>query len=113
VDHRNDQPTEVAIEQCLQLGFRIGSPYRNVLLLHLTKQAINPPLQLPLKLNAINDDDDCCILESLFVLKNQSCRCQQCEGLARSLCMPNESSLRVVIKASSNDGIDRSSLMLP
>ena len=71
VDHRDDQATEVGLEQVLQLGLGVGPPDRDILGLHLAEQPVDPTLELAFQLGAVDHQDDGGVLEPLLVLEDQ------------------------------------------
>ena len=87
------RPRKSVFEQLLQLGLRVRPPHRDVLLLHLAEQPLDPALQLPFELGAVDDQDHGRVLEPLLLLEDQPRRGQQGEGLARALRVPDEAAL--------------------
>src|SRR5690606_22438366 len=113
VDHRDDQAAKVAIEEALKLGLAVRSLGRDVLVLHLAEQALDPPLELTLELGAIDDEQHRRVLEALFVLKDEARRGEQREGLARALGVPDEATRLLRVGAAVDDSVDGALLVLP
>ena len=99
-------------EQLLQLGLGVRAPDRDVLLLHLAEQPVDPALELAFELGAVDDQDDGRVLEALLVLEDQAGGGEQSEGLARALRVPDEAALLVRVRAARDDLVDGDALML-
>ena len=112
MDHGDDQAAEVGIQQGLQIGLVVGPLDRNVLLLHLAQQALDPALQLAFQFGAVHHQDHRRMSEARLVLQDQPRGRQQGEGLAGTLGMPDQSACLGRIGAAVQDRVDGSLLML-
>ena len=112
VDHRQDQTALVGLEQVLDLRLGVRPPDRDVLLLHLAEQLLDPALELPFELGAVDDEDDGRVLEALLVFEDQPRGGQQGEGLARALRVPDEPALLCRVLAARDDLVDGDTLVL-
>ncbi len=112
VDHRDDEPTEVPIQQLLQLRLRVRTGHGDVLLLHFAEQALYPTFELAFKLGSIDDQHYRSVVEPGLVLEDQPRRGQQRECLARPLRVPDEATGLLRVRAPLDDRLDRPSLVL-
>ena len=112
VDHGQDQPALVGSEQLPELGLGTRTPDRNVLLLHLAQQPLDPALELSFQFHPVHHHDHCRRAELLLSFQDQA-RCgEQREGLAGALRMPDESPLLRRLQAALDDAVDCAALVL-
>lgn len=112
VDHRDHQAAKIRIENFLQFGLGVGAPGRDILLLHFAEQALDPALQLPFKLGAIDDEDHRRVLKLILPFEDQLGGGEQREGLTGALRVPDEAARLLRVSAARNDCVDGPALML-
>ena len=71
MNHRNDQAAKIGVEQLLQFRLGVGALDRDVLLLHLAEQPLDPALELSFQLGAVDHEDHRRVLEPLLFFQDQ------------------------------------------
>ena len=113
VNHRKDQAALAGFKQIPKFGFGTGPPDRDILLLHLAEQPLDPTLELSLKLGPVHDHHDRRRMKLFIALKDQSRGREQRKGLAGTLRMPDEPAALRRLGAAFHNTVDRTTLMLP
>ena len=112
VDHGQDQAALVGFEHLSQGGLGVGTPYGDVLLLHLAEQAFNPALELPFEFRPVHYYYHGRCAELVLAFQDQTSGREQGEGLARALGMPYKSALFRWLGAALDDAVHGSALVL-
>ena len=112
VDHGQNQATFVGFEQIPKVGLRVRAPHRDILLLHLAEQPLNPAVDLPFKFRSIHDHHDRWLTELVFAFHNQARGDKERKGLTGTLRMPDKPTPFRRLRATLDDAVHRPALML-
>ena len=112
VDHGQNQAAFVGFEQIPKLGLGVRAPHRNILLLHLTEQPLDPAFDLPFKFRSIHDHHDRRLTEPVFAFHDQARGNKERKRLTGTLRMPDEPTPFRRLRATIDDAVHRPALML-